>query len=104
MRKSKREGNTQSYNAQTAVDADGTQLILANRVATCASDANELEPTLHAIPVTLGQPTTALADCGYVNREAFARLADAPRRPATLRQRPPRRRPRRMPLRVPSTR
>ncbi len=81
MRKSKREGYTQSYNAQAAVDADGTQLILAHRVTTCASDANELEPTLHAIPATLGQPTTALADCGYVNREAFARIAAAPDAP-----------------------
>ena len=81
MRKSKREGYTQSYNAQAAVDADGSQLVVATRVSTCASDANELEPTLQAIPSGLGQPTTALADCGYVNREAFARIAattDAP--------------------------
>jgi len=42
MRKSKREGYTQSYNAQVAVDADGAQLILSHHVTTCASDANEL--------------------------------------------------------------
>ena len=82
MRKSKREGYTQSYNAQAVVDADGSQLIVGRpRVSTCASDANELEPGLQSIPPTLGAPATALADCGFVNREAFARIgaaADAP--------------------------
>jgi len=74
MRKSKREGYTQSYNAQAVVDADGSQLIVGQRVSTCASDANELEPDLQCIPPTLGSPATVLADCGYVNREAFARV------------------------------
>jgi transposase len=75
MRKSKREGYTQSYNAQAAVDADGTQLIVGARVSTCASDANELEPDLKSIPASLGAPAAALADCGYVNGAAFARIA-----------------------------
>jgi transposase len=82
MRKSKREGYTQSYNAQAVVDADGSQLIVGRpRVSTCASDANELEPDLQSIPPQLGAPTAALADCGFVNRDAFARVgaqADAP--------------------------
>lgn len=81
MRKSKREGYTQSYNAQAAVDADGSQLIVGQRVSTCASDANELVPDLQSIPEKLGAPTRALADCGFVNREAFAQIgatADAP--------------------------
>ena len=34
MRKSKREGYTQSYNAQAIVDADGSQLIVGQRVST----------------------------------------------------------------------
>jgi hypothetical protein len=46
-------------------------------VSTCASDANELEPDLQGIPQPLGAPATALADCGFVNREAFARIAAA---------------------------
>ena len=46
MRKSKREGYTQSYNCQALVDADGSQLIVGQRVSTCASDAGELEPGL----------------------------------------------------------
>lgn len=74
MRKSKRESYTQSYNAQAVVDAGGSQLIVGQRVSTCASDANELEPALESIPAVLGTPATALADCGYVNRDAFERV------------------------------
>lgn len=79
MRKSKRESYTQSYNAHAVVDADGSQLIVGQRVSTSASDANELEPDLQSIPDQLGAPTAVLADCGYVNREAFSRLGAAPR-------------------------
>ncbi|MEC4688824.1 MAG: IS1182 family transposase [Nitrospirota bacterium] len=67
MRKSKRESFTQSYNAQIAVDADGSQLILSTHVSRCASDANELKPTLEGIPQALGRPDRALADSGYAN-------------------------------------
>jgi transposase len=80
MRKSKREGYTQSYNCQAVVDADGSQLIVGPGVSTCASDANHLEPDLQSIPPTLGQPTAALADCGFANKEVLQRLATA--RPA----------------------
>lgn len=76
MRKNKREGYTQSYNAQAVVDAEGSQLIVGQRLSPCASDAGEMQPDLESIPETLGQPTAALADCGYVNKDAFERLAD----------------------------
>lgn len=76
MRKNKREGYTQSYNTQAVVDAQGSQLIVGQRVSTCASDSGELEPDLQSIPEVLGQPTRALADCGYVDKEVFERLAD----------------------------
>ena len=74
MRKSKRSEYRQSYNAQAAVDADGTQLILGKNVSQCASDANELVPTVAAIPQSIGKPTTVLADTGYANGEAVAEL------------------------------
>jgi transposase len=74
MRKSKRESYTQSYNAQAVVDAEGSQLIVGQRVSDCASDAGQLEPDLQSIPEGLGQPTAALADCGYVDKEVFQRL------------------------------
>ena len=75
MRKSQREGYTQSYNAQAVVDAEGSQLIVGQRVSDCASDAGQLEPDLQNLPVGLGQPTAALADCGYADKEDFQRLA-----------------------------
>ena len=74
MRKSKRSEYRQAYNAQAAVDADGTQLILGVNVSQCASDANELVPTVTAIPESIGKPETVLADTGYANGEAVATL------------------------------
>jgi transposase len=74
MRKSKREGYTQSYNAQAVVDAGGSRLIVGQRVSDCASDAGQMEPDLQSIPETLGSPDQALADCGYVDKEVFERL------------------------------
>ena len=69
MRKNRRSGFEQSYNAQAAVDADGSQLILSARVTTETQDRNELKPTVDAIPHALGSPTHVLADNGYLNRQ-----------------------------------
>ena len=80
MRKSKREGYTQSYNAQAVVEAEGTQLIVGARVSASASDAGQLEKDLASIPEILDRPTRALADCGFADRETFERLGRA--RPA----------------------
>jgi len=74
MRKSKREGYTQSNNAQAVVDADGSQLVVGQRVSTCAADVGETEADLASIPATLGAPTAALADCGYADKATFERL------------------------------
>jgi transposase len=74
MRKNKRSGCTQSYNAQAVVDAAGSQLILGGHVSTCASDGGELEPALASIPESVGQPTVVLADSGYVNADAIERI------------------------------
>jgi transposase len=74
MRKSQREGYTQSYNAQAVVDASGSQLIVGQRVVDTPGDGGQLEPDLQSIPPTLGQPTKALADCGYASQADFERL------------------------------
>jgi transposase len=75
MRKSKRAGYTQSYNAQAVVEAGGSRLIAGQRVSTCPSDRGELMADWQSIPGLLGQPTAALADCGYLNLAAFQQLA-----------------------------
>ena len=74
MRKNRRDGYTQSYNAQAVVDADGSQLIVGQRVSRCVSDRGELEPGLKSIPKGLGDPTRVLADAGYANAAVFERL------------------------------
>jgi len=76
MRKSKHGEYGQRYNAQAAVDADGTQLVLASRVTNCASDANELLPDVQAVAKTLDKPTAVLADCGYANANALKDMDD----------------------------
>lgn len=68
MRKSKNEAFVQAYNAQLAVDADGSQLVLGAYVSQSSADNNELEPMLEAVRENLGQkPQAVLADRGYIN-------------------------------------
>jgi len=75
MRKNTREGYTQSYNAQAAVDAEGSQLIVGARVTRSPSDANQLEPGIQSVPEQAGEITGVLADCGYADKEEFKELA-----------------------------
>ncbi len=74
MRKNQRAGFTQSYNAQAAVDADGSQLIVGQHVSQSPADYGELENGVASIPGQLGKPEAVLTDAGYVNAEAFGRL------------------------------
>ena len=48
------------YNAQAAVDAGGSQLIVGARISQCASDRNDLVADIEAIPAVLGRPETVL--------------------------------------------
>lgn len=65
MRKNKRSEYQQAYNAQAAVDADGSQLVLGTRVSQCASDRNELVADVDSVPAAVGTPAQVLADNGY---------------------------------------
>jgi DDE family transposase len=68
MRKSKNEAFAQAYNAQLAVDADGSQLILGAYISQNSADNNELKPMVEAVSHNLGQkPQAVLADRGYIN-------------------------------------
>lgn len=77
MRKNKKDAYRQAYNAQAAVDAAGSQLILGARVSQCASDRNELVADIAAIAGELGRPETVLADNGYANGDEVESLAEA---------------------------
>jgi transposase len=68
MRKSKNEAFAQAYNAQLAVDADGSQLVLGAYVSQSSADNRELQPMIEAVSRNLGQkPQAVLADRGYIN-------------------------------------
>ena len=74
MRHNKCSPFEQAYNAQAAVDADGSQLVLSNHVSQSASDRNELVPAIEGIPESVGQPDTVLADNGYLNEKQVRAL------------------------------
>jgi len=76
MRKSRRDGCEQAYNAQAVVDAEGSQLILGVDVIRTPSDANQLKPALQSIPQEVGKVERVLADGGYVNAQVFEELED----------------------------
>lgn len=74
MRKNKHSEYRQSYNAQAAVDAEGSQLVLGARVSQCASDRNELVADIEAVPEEVGKPRSALADNGFANEDEVVAL------------------------------
>ena len=75
MRKSKNEAFAQAYNAQLAVDADGSQLILGAYLSQSSADNNQLQPMIELVSHSLGQkPQAALADSGYINGPVIEQL------------------------------
>lgn len=74
MRKNQHSEYRQAYNAQLAVDADGSQLILGARVSRCASDRHELLADVEAIPTHVGTPACVLADNGFATGEEVVAL------------------------------
>ena len=76
MRKNKRAGFSESYNAQAAVDADGSQLIVGEHVSQSASDSTELENGINSIPAEIGKPKAGLLDAGYVDADAIERVEE----------------------------
>jgi len=64
----------QGYNAQAAVTAEGTTLIVGAHVVAACNDRQELVPTVEAIPGQLGTPAVVLADTGYDHQEQIEHL------------------------------
>ena len=74
MRKSKAHEYRQSYNAQAAVCAEGSQLILATNMAATPTDQPTFAATILAMENTVGLPRTVLADTGFASGPAVAEL------------------------------
>ncbi len=74
MRKSARHEYRQAYNAQTIVDADGSQMVLATDVLSTTNDRHGFEVLIDAMIETLGTPTTLLGDPGYAGQAVVKAL------------------------------
>jgi transposase len=74
MRKNKRSGFTESYNAQAGVDTEGSQLIVGNYVSQSPSDSGELLPGIEAIDERTGTPDSVSTDAGYVNADMIEQV------------------------------
>jgi len=58
----------QSYNAQAAVDTEGSMMILGCRVTTSANDKQQLAPTVESVEAAARTPSYVLADSGYTSQ------------------------------------
>lgn len=76
MRKSGRHAYAQAYNAQAAVDADGSQLVLAGDVIQQPSDHGALASMVRQISPRVGRPKTVLADAGYGEGKSIAAVEE----------------------------
>jgi transposase len=59
----------QCYNAQAAVDTQGSMLILAGYVTDHANDKRELEPIVNSVDSSIRRVSAALADTGYFSEK-----------------------------------
>jgi transposase len=75
MKKGRGGEYNQNYNAQAAVDAEGTMLVVGVGLTDCANDSQQLEPMVKSVPPELGPVRGALADTGFANAQALERLS-----------------------------
>jgi transposase len=76
MRKSRRDNWEQAYNAQAAVDADGSYMIVGNYVTQSAGDKGELKKAVASVPEEAGTVKGVLADAGYASSKAIDELSE----------------------------
>ena len=74
MRKNLHKEYRQSYNGQAAVDAEGSQMVVATEVSNSSSDAGHLVTSVEQVSETLAKPEAVLADKGYCKVEDLKKL------------------------------
>jgi len=67
----------QSYNAQAAVDTEGSMLVLGAYVTDAANDKQQLEPAVKSVVAQVREVTHVLADSGYFSEAAVAAVEGA---------------------------
>ena len=73
----KRKVTEQAYNAQAAVDADGSMLILSAPLTQQSNDMGQLRPVIESIDARIGTVTGGLADSGYAKAADLEALEQA---------------------------
>lgn len=64
----------QSYNAQAAVDTEGSMLVLGAYVTDAANDKQQLEPAVKSVVAEVREVTQVLADSGYFSEAAVMKV------------------------------
>lgn len=64
----------QAYNAQAAVDIEGSMMILGNRVSTSPTDKQQLSDTVDTVDETIRKVDSALADTGFWSPEQIEKV------------------------------
>ena len=64
----------QGYNAQAAIDAGKSGLIVGVHLSDAPTDYHQLRPGLEAVAQEAGEPVVVLADKGYDNTEQIAQI------------------------------
>jgi hypothetical protein len=67
----------QSYNAQLAVDTEGSMLILGGYVTQRVNDKQELEPAVSSVSNEVREVSSASVDNGYYNEKAIEAVEKA---------------------------
>lgn len=62
----------QSYNAQAAVDTEGSMLVLGAYVTDATNDKQQLEPAVRSVVTEVREITNVVADSGYFSLTAIA--------------------------------
>jgi transposase len=68
------DGFQQSWNAQAAVDTEGSLLIVGQRVTEHGNDKQELVPTVQTVDPTVRQVSHVLTDSGFYSESAVAEV------------------------------
>jgi len=67
----------QGYNAQAAVDAEGSMLVVGRRVTEQCNDKEELSETVDSIARETGEVKAVIADTGYYSEKEVEKLEEA---------------------------
>ena len=78
--KTSSSGFQQCYNAQAAVDTEGSMLILGGYVTNAGNDKQELIPSLESVGPSIREVTELMADSGFYSEHGIEKIRQDPNR------------------------